>query len=409
MIKAVLLDLDDTLLRIDTDAFVERYLRTLTQLILERYPALAESPVPVGKAIMRAVRDLITNLDPTRSNAEVFTDAISTMLEVPTEALFEVFAEFYKTGYAAMADAAAQIEAAQPLLERLTGLGLAVVIATNPLFPLEATQQRLDWAGLGSHTFSLITHIGEMHFAKPMPHYYEEILARVGVEADEAIMIGDNFENDILPALAAGINTFWIDLGKSLLADLSPESTPDGQGTLAEFEQLVTQEWLATLKPRAHTPEQVVPRMLGNIGALFGLISSIKPEYWNMRPDPQEWSPLETICHLRDSERMIQRPRLQRIAREDNPFISDTKPPPGPGERNLSREDGNMALRELWDERCQTINFIQGLQPDDWKRPARHSIFGPTTLLEMAHFSTRHDHLHINQLCETIGRCRKTV
>src|SRR5258708_17975545 len=159
MIKAVLLDLDDTLLRIDTDAFVERYLRTVTQLILERYPALAESPVPVGKAIMRAVRDLITNLDPTRSNAEVFTDAISTMLEVPTEALFEVFAEFYKTGYAAMADAAAQIEAAQPLLERLTGLGLAVVIATNPLFPLEATQQRLDLAGLGNPTFSLITHI----------------------------------------------------------------------------------------------------------------------------------------------------------------------------------------------------------------------------------------------------------
>src|SRR5258708_12155818 len=115
MIKAVLLDLDDTLLRIDTDAFVERYLKTLTQLILERYPALADSAVPVGKAITRAVRDLITNLDPTCSNAEVFTDAISAMLDVPIEALLEVFSEFYHTRHPAMAHAAAHTEPTPPL------------------------------------------------------------------------------------------------------------------------------------------------------------------------------------------------------------------------------------------------------------------------------------------------------
>ena len=144
--------------------------------------------------------------------------------------------------------------------------------------------------------------------------------------------------------------------------------------------------------------------MLGNVGALFGLVATIKPEQWRMRPDPQEWSPLELMCHLRDSERSIQRPRLQRIAHEADPFIGQP-PTPGPNERDLSGEDGYTALRQFWDERCITLEFIITLKADDWQRPARHSIFGPTTLLEMAHFTARHDQLHITQLAETLSRC----
>jgi hypothetical protein len=125
-----------------------------------------------------------------------------------------------------------------------------------------------------------------------------------------------------------------------------------------------------------------------------------------MRPDPNEWSPLEIVCHLRDSERLIQRPRLQRIFTEDNPFISQPPAPPAAGEQDLSVEDGVAALHTFWIERCETIQFIKELSGSDWQRPARHSIFGPTSLLEMAHFTARHDRLHINQLCETVGRCK---
>jgi hypothetical protein len=184
---------------------------------------------------------------------------------------------------------------------------------------------------------------------------------------------------------------------------------PDGSGTLADFARLVDEGWLSIPRARPRTVGQVTPRMLGNVAALYGLVDTTKDEYWTMRPDPNEWSPLELVCHLRDSERTIQRPRLERIAAGDNPFISEPTPGPRPGERDLSREDGHAALRAFWDERCQTLEFLTTLKPEQWQAPARHSVFGPTTLLEMAHFTARHDHLHINQLCQTLGRCRQEV
>ncbi len=404
MIKAVLLDLDDTLLHTHTQHFVERYLAALGETVAEWYPATAR--LPIGEAIGRAGRAAITDLDPTCTNAQVFAHAVSAMLNLPIGAIAEPFNAFHRSTYLTLGSQSEVVPAARPLIDRLFDMGLAVVIATNPLFALEAIMQRLAWAGLDKPRlpYALITHVNNMHFAKPQPHYYEEILARVGIEADEAIMVGDNLASDILPAANAGLNTFWIDRRESLE---SPDATvADGSGTLADFDQRVADGWLSTLRPRPRTAEQVMPRMLGDVAALYGLVAEMNPAYWNMRPDPNEWSPLETICHLRDSERNVQRPRLERIAAEDNPFIAQPPTPPRPGERDLSNEDGQAALRAFWEERCQTLSVLQGLHKADWDRPARHSIFGPTTLLEMAHFTARHDHLHINQLCETIGKCR---
>ncbi len=401
MIKAVLLDLDDTLLRTHTQQFVERYLAALADTILEWQPSLTREEL--DRAISIAGRATVSSLDPTRTNGQVFAETLTAVLDAPLETLVGAFDAFHQDAYLRLGKDLTVAPAASRLISRLFDMGMAVVIATNPLFPLGSIRQRLEWAGLDSPRlpYALVTHVENMHFTKPNAHYYEEILARVGVEADEAIMVGDNFANDIAPAARAGLHTFWID------GDMSPSDAvkPDGYGTLEDFDHLVESGWLARLKPRPRTSEQVVPRMLGDTAALFGLIAEINPAYWNMRPDPNEWSPLETICHLRDSERSVQRPRLQRIAAEDNPFISQPQRPPGPGERNLSGEDGYEALRKFWDERCQTITFLQMLRPEDWERPARHSIFGPTTLLEMAHFTTRHDHLHTNQICETIGKC----
>ncbi|MEP7289551.1 MAG: DinB family protein [Chloroflexota bacterium] len=409
MIKAVFLDLDDTLLWLDTDAFVKRYLTELTQLMLRRYPALESAEVPLSKVIQRAMGKTIQNLDPTSTNAAIFNAAVVDSYDLPDGLLQQIFDEFHQGDYLLMGAATSRIDAATSLVDRLAEMGLKAVIATNPLFPLQAVRQRLIWAGLDAprNPFAFITNIEEMHFTKPAPHFYAELLARVGVEADETIMIGDNFTQDMIPAAQAGLNTFWLHWGNPLPNDVPADFMPDGSGSLAEFEQRVAGGWLTTLQPRPRTVAQIVPHLLGNVGALFGLVETIQPDYWNMRPDPNEWSPLEIICHLRDSERDVQRPRLQRIAHEDNPFISQPQPPPGPYQRNLTAEDGNRVLHEFWEERCQTLDFLNGLSTADWQRPARHSIFGPTTLMEMAHFTARHDRLHINQLCETLGRCRQ--
>jgi HAD superfamily hydrolase (TIGR01509 family) len=399
MIKAVLLDLDDTLLHTNTDVFVQQYITLMVEQALLRFPQQTDQAL--RQALRGAVRAAIDQLDPTTSNAQRAANAFTALTGIDADEWRELQEGIHLSAYLALGALTNQEPSARPLVDCLQAMGLAVVVATNPIFSESAIRGRLGWAGLADLDFALVTHTGNMHFAKPHPHYYEEILARVGVEPDEAIMVGDHPQFDMQAAHQAGLNTFWIDLGRP------PEDAiwVDGRGTLADFAALVADGGLGRLTPVPHSVAQVAPRLIGNVGAVYGLVDTIKPAYWHMRPDPAEWSPLEVLIHLRDSERHVQRPRLQRIAVEDNPFIAPPRTPPGPGGIALDGEDGPAVLRQFWEERCGTLAFLDSLATPDWARPARHSVFGPTSLLEMAFFTTRHDHLHINQLCQTLGRC----
>jgi FMN phosphatase YigB (HAD superfamily) len=407
MIKAVFLDLDDTLLQMDTEAFTTQYFTEFAKLILAEYPHDVEAAAKLPKIVQKAIFAMMANTDPTTTNLEVFASVLEAS-GAPVELLSRLFEAFHANGFAALQSITAPVERSTHLVKRLSEMGITVALATAPVYALDAIRQRMRWAGFDpdSAPFVLITSVETFHFSKPNPHYYEELLARLGLEADEVIMVGDSFDQDMLPAAQAGLNTFWLHKGKSVPDGTPDNLVPDGVGTLAEFEQRVANGWLDTLIPRPRTATQLVPRMLGNMGALYGIIHSIASDEWTQHPDPNEWSPLEIVCHLRDSETRVQRPRLERIATEKNPFISQQPAPPGPNEQDLSGENGLDALEQLWRERCNTLQYINQFSEADWQRPARHSIFGPTTLLEMAHFTTRHDRLHISQLIETLQRGR---
>ncbi len=47
-------------------------------------------------------------------------------------------------------------------------------------------------------------------FSKPSPEYYAEILAKIGWNDEPVVMIGNSYEDDILPAQAIGITTYHI-------------------------------------------------------------------------------------------------------------------------------------------------------------------------------------------------------
>ncbi len=164
------------------------------------------------------------------------------------------------------------------------------------------------------------------------------------------------------------------------------------------------ENWLETLRPRPLLSTQIVPRLNGNLAALLGYASIIPLDDWAKRPIPDEWTPAEVVYHLRESEIQVQRPRLETIVHEENPFISSPTPPPGPGAR-ICPQDGWQIALEFAQERLVTIKFLDDLEESAWERPARHSIFGPTTLLEMANFTAQHDRLHITQLCQTASKC----
>ena len=391
MIKAVLLDLDNTLIHNPDRAFAMAFLR-LGESFFQEKLSLSNFHKPLRAAI-NAMSTL--DADPTLLNHTRVVQHLAEAAHTDAATVDAAVDEFYATVFPALRDCIQPVNGAKDLIAHLQAEGYAVVIATNPLYNAHALELRLEWAGLNSDLdhYAFVTHAQNVHTAKPNPAYYAEILARVGIEPDEAAMIGDGQKNDVRPAQQVGMYTYHI------TDDVSTQS-----GLLQDFIAQVHEGWLGIYRPNTLNPAQIEPELRGNISALYGMSQTINDRYWSQHPDPDEWSPLQIVCHLYESENTVQRPRLQQIMKEANPFLADPKEPPGPGDFTCGG-DGPTYMRLFADARMETIAFLQNISPNDWHRPARHSIFGPTTLLEMAHFTAQHDRLHLNQLCQTLGKC----
>ena len=117
---------------------------------------------------------------------------------------------------------------------------MQVIIATNPLFPRTAIEQRLDWAGIPATEFdyALVTTYENMHATKANPAYYREIIEKLERQPKECLMAGDDWDRDMLPPASIGIPIFWVTKPGDTLLPIPPmkemkRSVLIGQGTLA--------------------------------------------------------------------------------------------------------------------------------------------------------------------------------
>ena len=92
---------------------------------------------------------------------------------------------------------------------RLKAAGKTVVLATNPIFPATATENRIRWAGLEPEDFLLYTTYENSHYSKPNPKYFEEILRETGRKPEECVMVGNDASEDTA-AGALGIPVFLL-------------------------------------------------------------------------------------------------------------------------------------------------------------------------------------------------------
>ena len=121
------------------------------------------------------------------------------------------------------------------------------------------------------------------------------------------------------------------------------------------------------------------------------------------RPAEGEWSAGEVLCHLRDVEREVFLPRVQKVTQEDNPFLSGRDTDRWAEERRYSEQDGLRALEDFTQTRLVQLALLEGLKPEDWSLGARHAIFGPTRLHELVNINAGHDRLHIRQVYRALS------
>lgn len=393
MIKAVLLDLDDTLLTNPDNVFVPALLAAMDTYFAGEYAIGG-----VGTAVAATLKQMALSSDVHITNSDVAGACIAAVVGCAPAELAPGFAAFYRDVFPRLRQYTTPRPIAAELVADLKARGVAVILATNPVYPATAIHQRMAWAGLpAANGFTFVTTGDEMHFTKPNPAYYAETLARAGFEPEETVMVGNSLRNDILPANQLGLHTFHIQ-------ETATDSPADARGTLADFLAAVRAGWLDRHTRKPLQPAMIAPELVGNLGALFGLLALVAPHQWTDHPLPNEWSILEIVCHLLNREAPVERARLEQIYHEDDPFLG--VPPPDQPELEGCAGDGLALAHEFVAERQRTLAFLASLQPEDWHRTARHSIFSNTTLLEMAHFIAQHDRMHITQLCQTLSHCK---
>jgi hypothetical protein len=150
------------------------------------------------------------------------------------------------------------------------------------------------------------------------------------------------------------------------------------------------------------TPASILATLNSTPAALDTLLSRISTNDWSQRPAENEWSVTEIACHLRDVDRDVNIPRMQLVAYGENPFVPGIETDVWSKERDYFNQNGKSALADFIEGRTELVQMLAKLDEQSWKFPARHAIFGPTQLVELAGFVSTHDRTHVHQVVETI-------
>lgn len=241
MIQAILFDLDNTLLGNSMKTFMPRYFDLLgkhASSYIEQQRFLVE--------LLTCTRAMMTNTDPAINNRDVFWTAFERRTGLQAAEIEPFFDRFYRGDFSQLQSVTQPRPAAASLIRECLARELQVVIATNPVFPRVAIEQRLLWAGVPATEFdyALVTSYENMRATKPHHAYYLQILDTIGCAPKAALMIGDDWENDIVPAAGLGLSTYWV--APNGAAPPDPRLVSD-HGALDKLNELISSGWLDTL------------------------------------------------------------------------------------------------------------------------------------------------------------------
>lgn len=202
-ITTVLFDLDGTLIGMNQDEFIRLYFIT----ILDKLTSLGYDSEKMYDALAKSIRATKTN-DGTVTNETRFWQTFDEVTGGLSATLRAELDSFYEGEFISVLQGSCY---PYPRASEIVGCarrkGLKVVLATNPLFPAVATHQRIRLGGMDPADFDYITAYENSSACKPNPEYFRELLAKLGVSADECVMIGNDTRDDF-SAHALGIPVF---------------------------------------------------------------------------------------------------------------------------------------------------------------------------------------------------------
>lgn len=228
--NTIIFDLDGTLLPLNLELFMKIYMNEMSKVFHDM-----ETPDDIIQKVMASTREMVMNTDHV-TNETIFMDDFKKRVSGNIDTYLERFEDFYDEGFMKTKEATCVSEEMIEAISVLKRKGYELIIATNPLFPLKAIHHRVGWAGLNVDDFKYISCYERNHYCKPNPKFYEEILSDNNLKPSEAMMVGNNVQEDLI-AKTVGLPVFLIE--DYILNSTGEVPVADFQGDYSAFLEFV--------------------------------------------------------------------------------------------------------------------------------------------------------------------------
>ena len=143
--------------------------------------------------------------------------------------------------------------------------------------------------------------------------------------------------------------------------------------------------------------ERIIALLAGTPSKVYAVVAPLSEEQLRWRPNGDEWSAKEVLCHLRDTAE-VHSLRMQRIAAEDNPFLPSFDQEAYARDRKYQEDITPTVLLKYIEQRGDILAFVRGLSQEAWSRPGAHEEDGAVTLQQIAERMVGHESEHLGQL-----------
>lgn len=204
MIKYVWFDLDGTLLPMDQDYFTRKYFEELTRTMAPK----GVDAQALKAAVWQGMGAMLRN-DGSHTNEEVFWQCFSQTLGEDILKLKPDFDDFYLHEFNNVRQYCGFEPKAAETVRFLQQKDIPVGVATLPVFPKEAIEARLRWAGLTAEAFAFCTSYESCRYTKPALGFYRDLLPKIDCQPQECLMVGNNVDEDMIAA-ELGLQVFLL-------------------------------------------------------------------------------------------------------------------------------------------------------------------------------------------------------
>jgi uncharacterized damage-inducible protein DinB len=148
--------------------------------------------------------------------------------------------------------------------------------------------------------------------------------------------------------------------------------------------------------------DELMAQLVGTADKYSAVIGGLSEEALKKRPDKENWSAVEIICHMRDVDEAFFF-RFKTVLDVDDYKFPAADADRWAADRQYIRNNAVEALSAFRTRREENIELLKTLKPEQWERAGTHSKHGRMTITNIVELMVRHDNDHLEQLKKAIA------